>query len=601
MTNVKSVTVENQFSKAQTTLLDKMPTEPILGPQGMKAIGPRITFHFISDEWNKANTYESYDVVNVGGASYVAIRPVPAGIELDNTNYWFYWSGPNAQFADLLDKVNAYAADMDEANALVQLSIRNYSNVSEMKGDTYLKVGEICHTEAFNTEYGSAFYIISASGIDDGYTYIQLNNGNFAKLIKTPMLEPQAFGGTDTAAINRLLAFMQNDSDIHFPSGTYTVNDEIIISGKNIRIFIDSDAVIEGDGSSHLGTGSLISFYGTRTVGKTWDNVTEEEITRNVEIHGGVFSDNDATGETNCISAGYFVENITIEGVTFKNANRKCFAPQQKLRNVTIKNCIIDNCVCGLEFTYCENVNAHDIVINCDSSAFANVASDVQPFAVGSYNSKNVNIKNITANGYEGKNVLIVSNSNTANNKIENFNSDGGAIRITAGNTNINNCQFDNCGTSLLSAYESSIFITNTIIGGSVINGSNGQDIYISNCDIDAEINITYCLSFIMECCKCKKVSVGNNQTDEQLNVYISNSFIEGGIDVNKSIGNDTTKVIIVGNTITTESNAINLHGGGITTPVGIAYANDIICATTFPTQPPIMFKNIVNGSVSGS
>lgn len=108
MPNIKTVSVENQFSKAQTTLIDKMPAVPLNEPQGIKAIGPRVTFHFITEDWNENNTYEAYDVVQIEGASYVAIKPVPKNIEITNTDYWFKWSEPNAQWAQLLDTVNSF-------------------------------------------------------------------------------------------------------------------------------------------------------------------------------------------------------------------------------------------------------------------------------------------------------------------------------------------------------------------------------------------------------------------------------------------------------------------------------------------------------------
>lgn len=132
MPNTKTVSVENDFSTAKTTLSDKMPTEPLAGPQGMKAIGPRVTFNFISDPWSDDNTYEGYDVVQVEGVSYVAIKPVPTGIQLDNGEYWFKWSEPNAQWQDLMDTVDTFDARIEDANdksagAMSAASVANLS------------------------------------------------------------------------------------------------------------------------------------------------------------------------------------------------------------------------------------------------------------------------------------------------------------------------------------------------------------------------------------------------------------------------------------------------------------------------------------------
>lgn len=136
MANIKTVSVENDVSRATTTLTDKMPTLPLDGPQGRRAIGPRVTFHFISDPWSSANTYESYDVVQVEGVSYVAIQPVPTGIHLDNTQYWFKWSEPNAQWADLLATVQSFNGRISENTAnITDLQQRRQHMV--VIGDSY--------------------------------------------------------------------------------------------------------------------------------------------------------------------------------------------------------------------------------------------------------------------------------------------------------------------------------------------------------------------------------------------------------------------------------------------------------------------------------
>lgn len=137
MANQKIVSVENDVARATTTLTDKMPTLPLNGPQGRRAIGPRVTFHFISGPWSSANTYEAYDVVQVEGVSYVAIQPVPTGIQLDNTQYWFKWSEPNAQWAELLATVQSFNGRITENTAniadLQQSVTENTANIADLQ------------------------------------------------------------------------------------------------------------------------------------------------------------------------------------------------------------------------------------------------------------------------------------------------------------------------------------------------------------------------------------------------------------------------------------------------------------------------------------
>lgn len=155
MPNTKTVTVENEFSTAKTTLSDKMPAVPLTGPQGMKAIGPRVTFNFISEPWSDDSTYDGYDVVQVAGVSYVAIKPVPTGVQLDNGEYWFKWSEPNAQWQDLMDTVDTFDARIEDANdkSADAMSAASVANLSK-KGFTKQHIFWL--TDSWGTYQGTA-------------------------------------------------------------------------------------------------------------------------------------------------------------------------------------------------------------------------------------------------------------------------------------------------------------------------------------------------------------------------------------------------------------------------------------------------------------
>ena len=49
----------------------------------------KITF---SGDWNIAEQYPAWTVVNSGNYAYVSVKPVPAGIQITNTEYWVYVS-----------------------------------------------------------------------------------------------------------------------------------------------------------------------------------------------------------------------------------------------------------------------------------------------------------------------------------------------------------------------------------------------------------------------------------------------------------------------------------------------------------------------------
>ena len=105
----KTVNVETTNARASTTLTDTTPTVPLPDtPQGLMVIGPQVTLHFVEGEWDEANTYDYYDVVQVDGTSYIAVQDVPAGTEITNTEYWAKWNDPNAQVKLLQDTVNGF-------------------------------------------------------------------------------------------------------------------------------------------------------------------------------------------------------------------------------------------------------------------------------------------------------------------------------------------------------------------------------------------------------------------------------------------------------------------------------------------------------------
>lgn len=109
-------------AKATTTLEDQSPVLPLPDtPQGMLAVGPRVTFRFVQD-YDQENSYEYYDVVNVDGTSYIAMQNVPANTPIADTDYWVKWNDPNAQFALLQETVQTFDARItDNTNNISSL------------------------------------------------------------------------------------------------------------------------------------------------------------------------------------------------------------------------------------------------------------------------------------------------------------------------------------------------------------------------------------------------------------------------------------------------------------------------------------------------
>ena len=111
MAVTKTVNVETTNARASTTLTDTTPTVPLPDiPQGLMVIGPQVTLHFVEGAWNKANSYDYYDVVQIDGTSYIAVQDVPANTEITNTAYWAKWNDPNQQVELMQQTISQYDA-----------------------------------------------------------------------------------------------------------------------------------------------------------------------------------------------------------------------------------------------------------------------------------------------------------------------------------------------------------------------------------------------------------------------------------------------------------------------------------------------------------
>lgn len=119
MPNKTSFSAQTSGASVRGELTDRDMAYPVAPPApALQAVGPRVTFNFITEAWSSENSYSYYDVVNIDGASYVARQNVPTGIEISNEDYWFRWNDPNAQFAELEDIVQGYDSRITAAEGI---------------------------------------------------------------------------------------------------------------------------------------------------------------------------------------------------------------------------------------------------------------------------------------------------------------------------------------------------------------------------------------------------------------------------------------------------------------------------------------------------
>lgn len=142
----KTVNVETTNARATTMLEDTTPTVPLPDlPQGLMVLGPQVTLHFVEGEWNQANSYDYYDVVQVDGTSYIAVQDVPANTPITNTDYWAKWNDPNAQVELLQEtvgmfdsRISAAESDAEAANTAATAAADFNSNLKTL----YAAIGQ---------------------------------------------------------------------------------------------------------------------------------------------------------------------------------------------------------------------------------------------------------------------------------------------------------------------------------------------------------------------------------------------------------------------------------------------------------------------------
>ena len=116
MANVSNFSAVTPGATVSGTLTDKEVAAPVTLPAGLRADGPRVTFHF-AGTWGADNTYVYYDVVkDNSGASWICKYPqVPKGTPLAEGTYWTRWADPNIEVEELYQTVQVYDARITEA------------------------------------------------------------------------------------------------------------------------------------------------------------------------------------------------------------------------------------------------------------------------------------------------------------------------------------------------------------------------------------------------------------------------------------------------------------------------------------------------------
>lgn len=157
MPNVSSFGTQTDNSVVQGTVTDRAMVIPDIPPQGLMSVGPRVTPHFVKPSlWSALTTYHFFDAVHdAAGASYVAIKPeVPAGTELTDEDYWFLWTDPNSQFADLSELVKTYNGRIAQNTSDISAEVTRATEAEKTKAPINHASKETIYGIGNSTVYG---------------------------------------------------------------------------------------------------------------------------------------------------------------------------------------------------------------------------------------------------------------------------------------------------------------------------------------------------------------------------------------------------------------------------------------------------------------
>ena len=87
-------------------------------------------------QWDPTLVYEPLTVVMNLGASYVSRKSVPAGIQIDNTEYWILWADYNAQLQHYIDEVNTFDGRIDTIEDALPIANFDAVNTVDARFDT---------------------------------------------------------------------------------------------------------------------------------------------------------------------------------------------------------------------------------------------------------------------------------------------------------------------------------------------------------------------------------------------------------------------------------------------------------------------------------
>ena len=384
--------------------------------------------------------------------------------------------GNKGKFVDFKISVNEYR-DLFVANLIEDG--QQINNVSSMKSSN-LSVGNRVKTLGYYTsgDGGEASYVIEekTTQVIDGGKYIELDNGNVARLLYDNVISVKQYGAKgdnstdDGAALASIFSKLGEGETVFVPRGSYIVSEPLKVFDKNnIKIIGEgSESVfVAKEGFGQDAEKVLLYFYGTHNA-----IVSKLAISGNLPVndyHGIRLFDMWASG------------NVIVDQVSLINNRDEAIRLVSGVENISVANSNFNTTDCGIIAMGTGNIDG--LIVENNTFDGHQSSEPVSLFGVAEYSNIYINNNRILnktngqslylgnyvdSNGDETRGQSVLTNITVTNNYIRNS---GGMTIRHANNLLIKNNNFYNdeplsiAGGSGINLLESSdVVITGNII-----------------------------------------------------------------------------------------------------------------------------------------
>lgn len=135
-------------------------------------------------QWDSTKVYEPITVVKNLGTSYVSRQSVPAGIAIDNENYWIRWADYNAQLEEYIRQVQLYGNRLDTIENILPIADFDAVNTIDKRFDAIENViwpldGTVKFSEVISGEKTASNHLVIVDNDFSNLEYTFSHEQNF--------------------------------------------------------------------------------------------------------------------------------------------------------------------------------------------------------------------------------------------------------------------------------------------------------------------------------------------------------------------------------------------------------------------------------------